>query len=97
MSSERVGPFAGFLLLVIRGLLLWLLVPTGFLIWMVTLQWALRNRVSLGSFLGWLDNNLVYGLQRGPLRLFFRKPTVRWIPAKCRSEVTHRIRGVDFV
>lgn len=96
MSTDPIGLGASFLLLVVRGVLLWLMVPIGSLIWMVTFQWTGTNRVSLGSFLGWVDNNLVYVLQRGPLRPFFPKPTVRWIRTRGRSEVTHRVHGIDF-
>ena len=92
MSSLPVGPVAGMLLLVIRGILLWVLVPVGCVAWLLTILWTRRP---LGEFLGWLDSNLVVLLERSVLRPFFPQPTQNWVPASRMSTVKHRIGVLD--
>lgn len=83
------------LLLFVRGLLLWLVVPVGVICWLPC--WALSSgRVTLGNFLGWLDLNLVAGIERSALRPFVASP-LPWTPARDMSRVTHRIRLTDPV
>ncbi len=96
MRAGFVGIVGGFLFLIIRGTLLWLLAPIGSLIWLVTFQWVGSGSVSLGCFLGWLDNNMAYVIQRGPLWWAFPKRPVGWIRARDKAAVTHRLRGYDF-
>jgi hypothetical protein len=96
VRSKTLQVVAGVLLLIIRGVLLWLVIPVGTLIWIVSLQGFGPNKLGLGAFLGWIDNNLVFALERGPLRPLFPEPTVLWIPASERSRVTHRVRGMDL-
>jgi hypothetical protein len=92
VSSRPVGPVAGMLLLVIRGILLWVLVPVGSVAWLLTL---VRMRRPLGEFLGWLDSNLIFLLERTVLRPLFPQPTQNWIPASEISAVKHRIGVLD--
>jgi hypothetical protein len=54
-----------FALMVVRGLLLWILIPVGFLLWLL-FGWILG--VAPGQFLGWLDLNLIATLQRVLIR-----------------------------
>lgn len=85
---------AGLLLVLIRGVLLWALVPIGFVCWVLTVALV---RVPLPQFLGWLDNNLVFLLQRGPLRVGFPEPSVSWVYVRDIATVQHRIRwSQDF-
>jgi len=85
------------LLLLIRGTLLWFLIPLAALVWMLTLEWARRKGASLGAFLGWMDINMNFLLGRGPLRPFFRGLTFTWVPFAERAGVTHRIGKWDLV
>ena len=87
-------PFvAALVLLTIRGLLLWVVVPIGVLGWLPV--WAMsRGRISLGNLLGWLDLNLIAAIERTVLRPFVRAP-MAWTPARDLPNVRHRIRVVD--
>ena len=96
MRSGLAGYFGAVLLFVLRGVLLWLLVSLGALLWVFTLQAARTPGVTIGAYLGWLDNNAVFLLQRGPLRPFFPIPTLRWMPGRLKNGVSHRIRGKDL-
>ena len=96
MTRGSAGAVAKLVLLVIRGVLLWLVIPLGLVLWLVTFQWIGKRAVTLGAFLGWLDNNLVYLLQRGLLRPWFPVATVTWIRARDRSRTIHRVRGMDL-
>ena len=96
MRRGPLGVLGAFLLLTVRGVLLWLIIPVGALVWLLTLQAARKKPVSLGAYLGWLDNNIVFVLVRGPFRLSFPDSPVTWIPASARFTVTHRIRFFDL-
>ncbi|MDQ1546681.1 MAG: hypothetical protein QOH69_1585 [Actinomycetota bacterium] len=95
MNAKPSGVVPGVTLLVVRGILLWVLIPLGFVGWIVTLPWTYRQQVSLGGFLGWLDNNLVIAIARSLLRPWFPEPTLTWTSAKDIAEVTHRIGVLD--
>jgi len=82
----------GLLLLVCRGLLLWIVVPLSVLAWPVA---ALLSRgVTLGKWLGWVDLNLVSLLQRTIFRRFFSDPVPR-VPFAEIQSVRHRIGWTD--
>jgi hypothetical protein len=83
----------GILLVLIRGLLLWVLIPVGSVAWALTVPWS---RASLTAFLGWLDNNQIFLLQRTILRPAFPSPSVQWIRFKDAADATHRIRFGDM-
>ena len=96
MRSGAAGYSGAVLLFFFRGVLLWLVVTFGALDWVFTFQAARTPEVAIGAYLGWLDSNTVFLLQRGPLRFFFPTPTLKWIPGRLKGEVTHRIRGRDL-
>lgn len=96
MISRGVSGIGRFLLLIVRGLLLWIVVPIGFVAWGVSLPWQLKRKVALGQFLGWLDSNMLIIIERSILRPFFEAPTHRWVPTKGRAEVQHRIGALDL-
>lgn len=81
---------AGLSLLVMRGVLLWLVVPAAYLTWLPISIWPRRRGVNLGQFLGWVDLNLVACLQRTVLRPLFRAP-IDWVPVRLMPGVTHRV------
>jgi hypothetical protein len=93
-GNQQMSLFAGVALLLVRGLLLWLVIPIASLVWIVLCVWLLRKGVGLGKFLGWVDLNLMAFLQRSILRPSVPSP-VRWIPVRDMPEVKHRIRLVD--
>ncbi|MBN9633612.1 MAG: hypothetical protein J0I18_23940 [Actinobacteria bacterium] len=82
-------PIAGVLLVLLRGLLLWLLIPLGTVAWILT-HWV--SRTGLGNFLGWLDNNMIAVLQRTVFRVGFPEPSCRWVRFRNIRSVKHRIR-----
>jgi hypothetical protein len=86
---------AGFVLLLVRGLLLWLLVPLALLVWVLGWPWWRHQGVSIGAFLGWLDLNLIALLQRTLLRPLFRATRRPWVPVSEAHEVDHRIAFLD--
>jgi len=66
---RRVGFFkvlAEFLFFSLRGVILWLIFPTGFCMWLVLRVLGPRRNRDLqpGMVIGWLDGNLVAGLTR---------------------------------
>ena len=92
MNSNTVGPFAGLALLVTRGVLLWIVIPIGFIAWSLSVAWS---RHSLGQFLGWVDLNLVWILERTLLRPLFPRPSQGRVRANDISKVTHRVGALD--
>lgn len=82
-------------LLLIRGVLLWVVIPVAACAWLPAALWLRRRGVRLGHFLGWVDLNLIAFLARGALRPFFRAPPA-WVPADAMAEVTHRVTGLDL-
>ena len=94
-TSEALGDMALFALLVVRGLLLWILVPMGFVLWLLVFGWSAR--VGLGAFLGWLDLNLAAALQRVMLRPINGQlplPRVEFVPMRLVQSVSHRVHLV---
>lgn len=93
-ESPQMSVGAGFVLLVLRGVFLWIVVPIGTVVWLflgVTLR---RRGVTLGQFLGWLDLNLVSMIERTVLRPWVPSP-VAWTSAAELPKVKHRVRALD--
>lgn len=82
------------MLLTVRGILLWVLIPITLLLWIVTWPILRRQGATLGQLLGWLDLNLVALIQRSLLKPFVRVP-LAWTPVKDLTSVTHRIGLTD--
>jgi hypothetical protein len=89
-EARRNSVVGGFAVLVIRGLLLWVVVPVA-TFWWLTMKVVRRGRgVTLGQFIGWCDINLIAGIQRSVMRPVVRWPA-DWVPASAMPEVTHRV------
>ena len=84
-------------LLAIRGFLLWLVIPLGTLAWAVSFQALRTPAVTLGAYLGWIDNNIAFLLVNGPFSMSFPNSPVRWIPSANRAAVKHRIGFSDLL
>ncbi|WEK61673.1 MAG: hypothetical protein P0Y60_02605 [Candidatus Microbacterium colombiense] len=87
------------LFLILRGCVLWLLIPFAFLAWLLFHSWA--QRATLRQALCWYDACLTLGLVRGMLRPLLRPSrsfSVRALPRMSALE-SHRIRlvGMDVV
>ena len=86
-----------FLLLLVRGHLLWIALPLATLMWVLRGPYAIvrRRPLKLGAMLGWVDLNLIAILTRSILRPFAREP-VRFIPWKEVTAVDHRPGLLDL-
>jgi hypothetical protein len=84
----------GLLLLTVRGLLLWLVVPALAIVWLLTWPLWRRRGVTLGQLLGWADLNLVSALGHTLLRPLTPTP-LPWTPLAEANSVTHRIGFLD--
>jgi hypothetical protein len=84
----------GLILLIVRGLLLWMVVPLGVLAWPLVVVPSRKRGVRLGQFLGWLDLNVTSAIQRTIARPFFEAP-IAWTPFDAAASSTHRIRLLD--
>lgn len=92
MSAQGASRFAWVLLLTLRGLLLWIVIPLGALAWLVSVAWTRR---SLAVFLRWSDINLIALLESTILRPIFPQP-VRWFTLKEVADLRHRIGTFDL-
>lgn len=90
----RAPAITGLLLLITRGALLWVVVPTAILCWILGWPYWRQRHATLGHVLGWADLNLVAVLERGPLRLLVINPRP-WTPFSDLPHVTHRLRAID--
>jgi hypothetical protein len=84
------------LLLVIRGIALWFLVPLAFLFWVLAFPWIFRYSKSLRQFVTWVDVNFCVSLLRGPLRVLVPEPRMSWLPLSRITELTARTADKDF-
>ena len=91
-TREALGDLSALALLLARGILLWIIIPIGFALWLLVFSWTVR--LGLGEFLGWLDLNLIAALHRAMVRPF-NGSRVEFVPARLIQTVTHRIRVVD--
>jgi hypothetical protein len=95
-TGQKQNPaLAWFVLLMIRGTLLWIVIPLAVCAWAPAAPWLSRRGVRLGHFLGWVDLNLIAFLTRIILRPLFRAPTP-WVPASAMEQVTHRVSELDL-
>ena len=94
--QPRLSFVTGLLLLLVRGVLLWLVVPVAAISWLLLWPVMKRRDVSLGSFIGWADLNLMAALERGLFGPFVKEP-LGWTPWREMRDVTHRVRFGDPV
>lgn len=94
-SREALGAMGAIALLLVRGLLLWIMIPIGIMLWLLIFGWSAR--VGLGTFLGWLDLNLVAALQRvllHPVGGQSSMQKVEFVPVRQVQAVSHRLHLV---
>jgi hypothetical protein len=94
LPAMRWPWLSGLVLLAVRGVLLWVLVPFAAIWWVA--GWPLWHRrgVRLGQLIGWCDLNLIAAIQRSMLRPFTRSPAP-WAPLKALPAVVHRVNLSD--
>jgi hypothetical protein len=87
---------AVFLLVCIRGLLLWIALPLAFLVWLVRLPYGVltRRRAGFGAVAGWFDLNLIAAIERSLLAPI---ATTRqeFVPWRDLADVEHRVHWTD--
>lgn len=96
-ASSALGGISVFALLVVRGLLLWIVIPVGFIAWLL-FGWVLG--VGPGQFLGWVDLNLIAALQRVLVHSVNGErpmPRVDFVPIGKLRSVRHRVSVLDPV
>lgn len=93
-DQRRNSIISGLAVLLLRGVLLWVVVPISALIWPVVATHLRRRHVTFGQYLGWVDLNLIACLQRTILRPLVRAPS-GWVPVSEMPHVMHRLRGID--
>jgi len=87
---------AWFVLLAVRGLLLWLVVPLALLLWLLlTPMRAILHRsfISPGKVIGWADLNLTAAVGHILIRPFGRP--VGFTPWSGMASVDHRVSVID--
>lgn len=84
------------LLIFIRGVALWLLVPLAFLFWTLAFLWIFRYSRSLPQFVSWVDFNFGVALLRGPLRPLVPEQHLDWLPLSRIRELTARTGRNEF-
>ncbi len=87
---------AVFLLLCIRGVLLWIALPFAFLVWLVRLPYGVlsRRRAGLGAVAGWFDLNLIAAIERSLLAPI-ATTTQEFVPWRNLAHVEHRVHWTD--
>jgi hypothetical protein len=93
-EERRNSIIGGLAVLLIRGVLLWVVVPAATLVWPIVALRFRRRGVTFGRYLGWVDLNLIACLQRTMLRPLVRAPS-DWVPAGQMPQVTHRLGATD--
>jgi hypothetical protein len=93
-DAPKMAWWAGLALLLVRGLLLWFVVPVVAIIWLVLWPLFRRSHVSLGALLGWADLSLIAALHRSLLRIGTPTP-LDWTALRDVSTLTHRISILD--
>jgi hypothetical protein len=83
---------AGLLVLLSRGVLLWLVVPIAFITWLFALSWRRTARATLGECVGWFDVNLVAFLQTFVFSPLIPEPLAHYLPWSEMRGLLHRTR-----
>jgi len=99
-TSRRLGngleANALFVLLVVRGWLLWLVIPITFLVWLVMSPIRLTLRkpyITPGKLIGWADMNLTAAIGQMLVRPFGQRSD--FTPWSKVLSVEHRVSIVD--
>jgi hypothetical protein len=96
VSGSKSEAIAGFVLLLVRGLLLWLVIPLAFISWLLLAPArALLGRpyVAPGKVIGWADLNLIAAIGQLLVRPFGRR--VDFTPWSELMSVDHRVSLID--
>lgn len=84
-----------FVLVCVRSVLLWFVVPIGFVIWLVGLVWLWGN-LPLRAFVRWADWSVSVALCRSILRPLMREPLPTWVPLRDATKMGNRVKFMEF-
>lgn len=88
-------PIGLFVLVCVRSVLLWFVVPLAFVTWLVGLFW-LWGKVPLRAFVRWADWNVGVALCRSILRPLMRDPLPNWAPLRSARALQNRVKFMEF-
>ncbi|TIH37078.1 hypothetical protein D4765_08625 [Subtercola vilae] len=91
----NLGIFGMLCLLCIRGLALWVIIPTTFVVWLLACYWFVRRGASMGRFFGWVDFNFMVFITLTILRPFSEGALPVRVPFHRIRSVTHRMSLMD--
>jgi hypothetical protein len=94
-EPRRLRVVVALVLLVVRGVLLWLVVPLTVLGWLLAWPFRRRKPVHLAQLLGWMDLNLIAAIEHSILRPVISSP-LQWTPLSALLTVSHRIGLLDL-
>ncbi len=95
MNKGSVTAIGGLVLLVLRGILLWIYVPLATIVWVLGSPWLVPTGATLGRFLGWVDIGVIVAMQTSILRPLYPEPSLERVPFSEIATVTHRIGILD--
>lgn len=95
--TERTGnsTVAQILVLLLHSVILWLLIPAGFLAWLISIPFTLHRPIKLGAFLAWLAYNEIAFQKRILLRPWFGAP-LKWLSPRAMRGLTFRISAREM-
>lgn len=86
---------AGVILLSVRGILLWVVIPVATLLWAPIQLTYWDKRITVGQVIAWADINFIALIQHTILRPLNTKP-LAWIPARELPNIKHRVKIIDL-
>ena len=94
-EPRRLSVVAGVSLLMLRGILLWVVVPVAAIVWIISFPIWRRRGFGLGVFLAWADLNLIAFLERTILRPMTVGARIEYPSLSEARASGHRIRFLD--
>ena len=91
----NVTPVGLFVLLGIRSVLLWFVVPIAFIVWSVGLFW-LWGGAALRPFVRLVDWNVSVALCRSLLRPLMRAPLPKWVCLQNASTLSNQVKFMEY-
>lgn len=92
-----VPALPAFVVLIVRGLALYLLIPLAFIFWVLAFFWISKYSKSPSQFVTWVDYNFTVSLIRGPFRALIPEPRAEWLPLRRIKEMTARTKFYDLL
>jgi hypothetical protein len=91
----ETGLAGGVALGLLRSVLLWLVMPLAFIVWLLGLLW-LWGHVPLRGWLRWIDYNMIVTLCRTLLWPLMNEPKINWLEYTHVHDIDTRVGFWDF-